>query len=64
MCIKSKLNVANDEEIKQECIDRLKLLGLAENIIQDFKDDKLYVTTMPNNIVEEATIYKQVIKLV
>lgn len=61
MCIKSKLDV---EEIKQECKARLKLLGLAENVIQGFKDDKLYVTTLPNNSTEEATTYEQVIKLV
>lgn len=65
MCIKTNikdLQMANDKELKQECINRLKILKFDEKVIEDFKvKDKLYATNMSNkNIVDTA--YKEVIQ--
>ena len=65
MCIKTNirdLEMANDKELKQECIKRLEILKFDEKVINDFKHkDKLYVTNMSNkNIVD--TTYNEIIK--
>lgn len=57
--------VVKDEEIKQECIERLKILKLDEKIIQDFiVEDKLYATNMTNDDTIEVTLYANVKMLV
>ena len=65
MCIKTNirdLEMANDKELKQECIKRLEILKFDEKVINDFKHkDKLYATNMSNkNIVD--TTYNEIIK--
>ena len=40
MCIKTNiknLEMANDRELKQECIKRLEILKFDEKVIEDFK---------------------------
>lgn len=65
MCIKTNikdLQIANDRELKQECINRLKILKFDDKVIEDFKvKDKLYATNMSNkNIVDTA--YNEIIQ--
>ena len=52
MCIKTSikdLEMANDRELKQECIKRLQILKFDEKVIEDFKvKDKLYATNISN----------------
>lgn len=52
-----------NDELKQECIERLKLLKLDEKIIQDFIDnDKVYATIINGDIIE-VTQYEVVSRL-
>lgn len=42
-----------DEELKEECIKRLKILKLDDYIINDFKDNnKVYATIIDGDIIE------------
>lgn len=52
------------EEIKKECIERLKILGLDSKIINDFeKEEKVYISVIDRDIVE-ATQYDYVLNLI
>lgn len=52
-----------NDELKQECIERLKLLKLDEKIIQDFvNNDKVYATIINGDIIE-VTQYEVVSRL-
>lgn len=52
------------EEIKKECIERLKILGLDSKIINDFeKEEKVYISVIDGDILE-ATQYDYVYKLI
>lgn len=52
-----------EAELKQECVERLKILGLDSNIINDFeKDEKVYITSIGGEILE-ATKYDYVYNL-
>lgn len=52
------------EEIKKECIERLKILGLDSKIINDFeKEEKVYISVIDVDILE-ATQYDYVCKLI
>ena len=51
------------EELKQECIERLKILGLDSKIINDFvNDEKVYISSIDGDIME-ATKYDFVSEL-
>lgn len=51
------------DDLKQECIERLKILKLDEKIINDFiDDDNVYATVMNGNVLE-VTKYNIVSKL-
>lgn len=67
MCLKTNikdLKMANDKELKQECIKRLEILKFDDKVIEDFKiKDKLYATNMSNkNIVDTA--YNEIIQVI
>lgn len=52
------------EELKQECVDRLKILGLDSKIINDFeKEEKVYISVIHGDVLE-ATQYDYVCKLI
>lgn len=52
------------EELKQECIERLKILGLDSKIIDDFvNDEKVYISVLDGEMLE-ATQYNYVCKLI
>ena len=52
------------EELKQECIERLKILGLDSKIINDFeKEEKVYISVIDGDILE-ATQYDYVLNLI
>lgn len=52
------------EEIKKECIERLKILGLDSKIINDFeKEEKVYISVVDRDILE-ATQYDYVLNLI
>lgn len=52
------------EEIKKECIERLKILGLDSKIINDFeKEEKVYISVIDGDILE-ATQYDYVSNLI
>ena len=52
------------EEIKKECIERLKILGLDSKIINDFeKEEKVYISVIDGDILE-ATQYDYVLNLI
>lgn len=52
------------EELKQECIERLKILGLASKLIDDFvNDEKVYISSIGGEIME-ATKYDYVLNLI
>lgn len=52
------------EEIKKECIERLRILGLDSKIINDFeKEEKVYISVIDGDILE-ATQYDYVCKLI
>ena len=59
MCIKTNikdLEMANDRELKQECIKRLEILKLNEKVIEDFRiKDKLYATNISNKKLVDIT---------
>lgn len=65
MCIKTNiknLEMANDRELKQECIKRLEILKFDEKVIEDFKSkDKLYATNISNRKLID-TAYNELIK--
>lgn len=65
MCIKTNiknLQMANDRELKQECIKRLEILKFDEKVIEDFKSkDKLYATNISNRKLID-TAYNELIK--
>lgn len=65
MCIKTSikdLEMANDRELKQECIKRLEILKFDEKVIEDFKSkDKLYATNISNRKLID-TAYNELIK--
>ena len=53
-----------DEELRQECIERLKILGLDSKIINDFeKKEKLYISSLGGDILE-ASKYDYVLNLI
>ena len=53
-----------DEELRQECIERLKILGLDSKIINDFeKKEKVYISSIGGDILE-ATKYDYVLNLI
>lgn len=67
MCIKTNirdLEMANDKELKQECMKRLEILKFDDKVIEDFNvKDKLYVTNMSNeNLVDIA--YNEIIQVI
>lgn len=67
MCIKTNirdLEMANDNELKQECMKRLEILKFDDKVIEDFNvKDKLYVTNMSNeNLVDIA--YNEIIQVI
>lgn len=67
MCIKTNirdLEMANDKELKQECMKRLEILKFDDKVIEDFNGkDKLYVTNMSNkNLVDIA--YNEIIQVI
>lgn len=52
------------ENIKNECIERLKILGLDSKIINDFeKEGKIYISVIDKAILE-ATQYNYVLNLI
>jgi len=53
MCLKvTKVEKANDEELKQEAVKRLEILELDQQIIQEFiNNDTVYITHFMNNKV-------------
>ena len=52
------------EELKQECIERLKILGLDSKIINDFeKEEKVYISVIDGDILE-ATQYDYALNLI
>ena len=67
MCIKTNikdLEIANDKELKQECIKRLEILKFDEKVIEDFKSkDKLYATNISNRKLVDTT-YNEIIQAI
>ena len=65
MCIKTNirdLEMANDKELKQECIKRLEILKFDEKVIEDFKvKDKLYATNISNRKLVD-TAYNEIMQ--
>lgn len=65
MCLKTNiknLQMANDKEVKQECLKRLEILKFNEKVIEDFKDkDKLYATNISNRKLVDTT-YNEIIQ--
>lgn len=65
MCIKTNIKdiqIANDKELKQECIKRLEILKFDEKVIEDFKSkDKLYATNISNRELVD-TEYNEIIQ--
>lgn len=54
--------MANDKEVKQECLKRLEILKFNEKVIEDFKDkDKLYATNISNRKLVDTT-YNEIIQ--
>lgn len=52
------------EELKQECVDRLKMLGLDSKIINDFEEkEKVYISVLDEGTIE-ATQYDYVLNLI
>lgn len=50
------LQMANDRELKLECIKRLEILKFDEKVINDFKvKDKLYATNISNKKLVDTT---------
>ena len=67
MCLKTNiknLQMANDKELKQECIKRLEILKFDEKVIEDFKSkDKLYATNISNRKLVDTT-YNEIIQAI
>ena len=65
MCLKTNiknLQMANDKELKQECINRLKILKLDEKVIEDFKvKNKLYATNISSKSIVD-TSYNEIMQ--
>lgn len=56
--------ITNEDELKQECVARLKILKLDSQIIGNFKNnDKIYVTQINKNVME-VTSYLEIKELV
>ena len=54
--------MANDKEVKQECLKRLEILKFNEKVIEDFQDkDKLYATNISNRKLVDTT-YNEIIQ--
>lgn len=61
---KNKKEGVKVEELKQECVDRLKILGLDSKIINDFEEkEKVYISVLDEGTIE-ATQYDYVLNLI
>lgn len=61
---KNKKEGVKVEELKQECVDRLKMLGLDSKIINDFEEkEKVYISVLDEGTIE-ATQYDYVLNLI
>lgn len=57
--------IANYDELKNECIKRMKILKLNHKLINDYEtDEKIYVTDLANNNVSDVTSYQEIRNLV